>query len=219
MLGKVEERPVLLAAGTDATSLMYALTELADRVNCLDTSRAALDFAEPVIERPASRIRSIMRGFNSEVEDKAWFYDKDYWLEYLGVLARSRVNRLNFTTGMCYNSAIGVTDGYLLFPYPFLVSVNGSEVRAEGVSDDERARNLAMLKFSQILRRASRTALSSSIDPGERDGPSRNPSGTPVPACWRKIAVSRGMAMRTCWRKTGTGMWFPAFGRARSDFF
>ncbi len=145
--GKVEDREVLLAASVDERGLVYAVTELADRVSCLVTSRAALEFSEPVVERPASRIRSMLRGFNSEVEDKVWFYDRDYWCTYLDRLVFSRVNRLNFATGMGYNSAANVSDGYLLFPYPFFVSVPGYDVTAKGLTNDERGRNLAMLKF------------------------------------------------------------------------
>ena len=66
-----------------------------------------------------------MRGFNSEVEDKAWFYDRDYWRAYLTMLVYSRLNRMSFTTGMGYNSVQNVTDGYLIFPYPFFVAVPG----------------------------------------------------------------------------------------------
>jgi len=145
--GRLEGRSVLLAAGADERGLVYALTELADRVACLETSRSALEFAEPVIERPASRVRSVIRGFNSEVEDKPWFYDRDYWREYLTMLVYSRLNRMSFTTGMGYNSASGVTDGYLLFPYPFFVTVPGRDVRAQGLATAERERNLEMLKF------------------------------------------------------------------------
>ena len=144
---EIEGRPALLVAGTDARGLVYALTELADRVACLQTTRTALEFGEPVIERPASRTRSVMRGFNSEVEDKAWFYDRDCWRAYLTILVYSRLNRMNFTTGMGYNSASGITDGYLLFPYPFFVTVPGHDVRAKGLSNEERTRNLEMLKF------------------------------------------------------------------------
>lgn len=143
----IEGHKALLVAGTDERGLVYALTELADRVSCLQTSRAALEFSEPVIERPASRTRSVIRGFNSEVEDKAWFYDRDYWRAYLTMLVYSRLNRVSFTMGMGYNSASGVTDGYLLFPYPFFVKVPGHDVRAKGLSSEERSRNLEMLKF------------------------------------------------------------------------
>jgi hypothetical protein len=159
--GEVERRAVLLAAGTDVTGLVYALTELADRVACLANGRAALEFSEPVIERPASRIRSVMRGFNSEVEDKVWFYDHDFWRSYLTMLVSCRLNRLSFTTGMGYNSANNISDGYLLFPYPFFVVVPGYDVRAKGLSDEERTRNLAMLKFigEECARRGLRFQL------------------------------------------------------------
>jgi hypothetical protein len=158
---EVEGRSVLLAAGADALGLVYALTELADRVSCLATGRAALQFAEPVLERPYSRVRSVMRSFSSDVEDKLWFYDRDFWRSYLTMLVTSRVNRFSFTTGMSYNSAQGISDGYLLFPYPFFVAVPGYEVRAQGLSEEERARNLDMLKFigEQCAQRGLRFQL------------------------------------------------------------
>jgi len=159
--GEMDGRSVLLAAGTDALGLVYALTELADRVSCLTTSRAALEFTAPVIERPASRTRSIIRGFNSEVEDKVWFYDRDFWRAYLTMLVTSRVNRFSLTLGMAYNAAQNITDGYLLFPYPFFVTVPGYDVLAQGLSDEERARNLATLKFigEECTRRGLRLQL------------------------------------------------------------
>jgi len=81
------------------------------------------------------------------VEDKVWFYDREYWREYLNMLVYSRLNRLNFAMDMGYNSAAGVIDGYLLFPYPFLVKVPDHDVRAKGLSSEERSRNLEILKF------------------------------------------------------------------------
>src|SRR5258708_13379007 len=46
----------------------------------------------------------------SDVEDKAWFYDRDFWHNYLTMLVTSRLNRFSLTMGMQYNSADGVTD-------------------------------------------------------------------------------------------------------------
>ena len=143
----IGKRSVLLVTGTDALGLVYALTELADRVNCLETDSSALKFDQPLIERPASRIRSVMRHFTSELEDKPWFYDKDYWRSYLDMLVFSRINRMSFTTGMGYNLARRIVDGYMLFPYPFFVDVPGYDVQASGLSEEERNRNLEMLKF------------------------------------------------------------------------
>lgn len=144
---QMNNRNVLLVAGTDEVGLVYALTELADRVNCLKTDKEALEFSAPVIERPASRTRSILKGFSSEIEDKVWFYDKEYWAAYLDTLVYSRINRLNFSTGMAYNSVQGVTDGYMVFPYPFFVNLPDYQVTVRGLSNEERTQNLEILKF------------------------------------------------------------------------
>ena len=41
----------------------------------------------------AARVRSMMRLFISEVEDKPWFYDREMWPAYLAMLAENRFNR------------------------------------------------------------------------------------------------------------------------------
>ncbi|MGF1638912.1 MAG: hypothetical protein ACFCUU_17690, partial [Cyclobacteriaceae bacterium] len=144
---QVGKRDVVLATGIDERGLVYALTELADRVKCIKSERDALSFSVPVIESPASKTRSVLRDFCSEKEDKVWFYDKDYWQSYFDMLAYSRINRFQFSTGMSYNSVQRVSDGYFLFPYPFLVDIPGYNVSARGLSDAERSRNLDILKF------------------------------------------------------------------------
>lgn len=138
---------ILLVAGTDNTGLVYAVTELTDRVNCLETNRQALEFTEPVIEKPNSKTRSVLRNFSSELEDKPWFYDKQYWIKYFDLLVYSRINRFNFSTGMAYNSVQNITDGYMVFPYPFFVDVPGYQVKPKGLSSEERKKNLEILKF------------------------------------------------------------------------
>lgn len=145
--GEIKGRQILIAAGTDPLGLVYSVTELTDRVQCIDGGLSELEFSQPVIERPASRTRSILRSFSSLVDDKVWFYDHDYWRSYLTMLVTSRINRLNLAMGMGYNSARRITDGYLVFPYPFFVSVPGYDVRVNGLNDEERNRNLTMLKF------------------------------------------------------------------------
>ena len=85
--GKIGPRPVLVAAGSDARGLVYALLELADRIRLANEPLAALKAVKPVSEQPANPIRSVMRAFASEVEDKAWFYDRAFWQRYLSMLA------------------------------------------------------------------------------------------------------------------------------------
>jgi len=108
---------------------------------------AGLDLPRPVSEQPANRIRSVARLFVSEVEDKPWFYDRAFWPPYLSMLAAQRFNRFSLTFGIGYDFLKEVSDSYLHFAYPFLLAVPGYAVRAAGLPDEERERNLAALRF------------------------------------------------------------------------
>ena len=75
-------RPVLLACGHDARGLVYALTEMADVVLSANDSRTAMNAlaaVETTTEQPANEVRSMMRSFCSDVEDKPWYNDRAMW--------------------------------------------------------------------------------------------------------------------------------------------
>jgi hypothetical protein len=141
--GNLGGKSALLAGGSDARGLVYAVTELADRLKFGST----LEIAAPVVEKPANVIRSCARCFVSPVEDKAWFYDRSLWKEYLSNLATHRFNRFNLTFGIGYNSARDIPDSYFYLAYPFLMPVPGYNVTATGLPDAERDRNLETLRF------------------------------------------------------------------------
>ncbi len=141
------DRPLLLVSAPDALGLAYALTELADQVEHAADPRQALQAAKKVVDRPTCRIRSIMRLFVSDVEDKGWFHDRSFWPSYLDMLVTQRFNRFNLALGVGYDFARQLRDTYFYFPYPFLLSVPGYHVRAAGLSDAERDRNLETLRF------------------------------------------------------------------------
>lgn len=145
--GKPGQRTVLAAAGSDARGLVYALLELADRVRFADDPLDELRAVKPVAERPTNMIRSVMRAFVSDVQDKPWFNDRAFWQSYLTMLATHRFNRFNLALGLGYDFTSGITDCYFHFAYPFLVSVPGYKVRAVPLPDAERDRNLEMLRF------------------------------------------------------------------------
>jgi hypothetical protein len=140
-------RRVLLVSGHDARGLTYALLELADAVEHSDSPSAALSGRKSVHEQPANEIRSVTRLFVSDVEDKPWFNDREMWPQYLTMLATHRFNRFNLSLGIGYDFLREVTDAYFLFSYPFLIDVPEYSVRAAGLPDSERDRNLEMLKF------------------------------------------------------------------------
>ena len=145
--GTLGGRSVLLATGSDVRGLVYALLELADRVEHAANPIAELKRPDRIVERPANPVRSIARLFTSDLEDKAWYYDKSFWRQYLSMLATHRINRFAMTFGIGYNSPQRIPDSYFYFTYPFLLSVPGYNVRAVGLPDEERDRNLEMLRF------------------------------------------------------------------------
>src|SRR3954453_18181951 len=143
----VEGRKSLVASGYDSRGLTYALLDLSDRVEHSDDPMAALARVKPTSEQPANRIRSMIRLFTSDVEDKPWYNDREMWPAYLTNLATQRFNRFQIAFGIGYDFIRQVTDGYFLFTYPFLVSVPGYNVRVPQLPDEERDRNLSLLKF------------------------------------------------------------------------
>ena len=150
----------LLVAGGDARGLVYALTELADRVRHSADWRAALAIDTPVVEHPAAKLRSIARAFMSEEGDKGWFHDREMWGEYLSMLVTQRFNRFSMTLGMQYNYPYHnawIADVYMYFPYPFLIDVPDYNIRVEGLSTQEREKNLRTLQF--ISTEAARRGL------------------------------------------------------------
>jgi hypothetical protein len=145
--GKIQGRAVVLAAGSDERGLVYALLELADRISFAEKPLAALQAVKPSSERPANQIRSISRSFVSDVEDKAWFQDRDFWPPYLNMLAAQRFNRFNLALGIGYDFTTGIRDCYFHFAYPFLLDVPPYKVRATGLPEAERDQNLQTLRF------------------------------------------------------------------------
>jgi hypothetical protein len=138
---------IILACGHDVRGLVYALLELADRIQYSDQALGSLNIQNPIIEQPANTIRSIARLFVSEIEDKPWFYDREMWKQYLTMVAAQRFNRFNLSMGIGYDFLQNVTDAYFLFAYPFFLSVPGYNVRVPQLPDTEREKNLEMLKF------------------------------------------------------------------------
>ena len=162
MPGRIAETQAVLVAARGERGFIYGLLELAERVRFSADPMATLRRTETVEEKPANEVRCVGRYFCSEVEDKSWYYDKEFWEEYLDVLVASRFNRFNLGFGLGYDFPRGVTGDYFHFPYPYLVEVPGyPSVRAvqlataEGkrlatpvaLGSAERERNLEMLRF------------------------------------------------------------------------
>lgn len=160
--GRIGRVPGTLVSGNDARGFVYALLELAERVQHGGDPLNALQLKDVVDEKPANELRGVSRYFCSELEDKPWYYDKEFWDGYLDRLVASRFNRFTLAFGLEYDFPRGVTDDYFHFIYPYLVDVpgfpqvrvmrlaaaDGSSLEApEPLSTAERAKNLEMLRF------------------------------------------------------------------------
>jgi hypothetical protein len=147
--GHINNHPAVLVTGSDSRGIVYGILELAERVRSSDDPILALHISAPLVETTPNKVRSVLRAFCSEIEDKAWFYDRAFWTGYLDTLAAARFNRFNFALGIGWDFPRGVTGDYLHFPYPYLVEVPGYEqVHVEpALQPGERQRNLETLQF------------------------------------------------------------------------
>ena len=147
--GNHNNAPAILVTGIDTRGIVYGLLELTERVRLNDNAFTSLHLSGPMIEITPNKVRSVARAFLSEIEDKAWFYDRTFWRDYLDTLISARFNRFNFALGFGYDFPRGVTGDYLHFPYPYLVEVPGYEqVSVEPpLQPGERQRNLEMLQY------------------------------------------------------------------------
>jgi hypothetical protein len=157
--GTVGAIPAVWAAGVGMRGFIYGLLELTERVQFSPDVSTGLHMAQAVEEHPANQVRGVCRLFCSEIEDKPWFYNKDFWRGYLDALAASRFNRFHFAFGLGYDFPKGVTGDYFHFLYPYLVEVPGYDVRVirlrdeagertpEPLSAEEREKNLQTLRF------------------------------------------------------------------------
>ena len=143
-------KKIIIAYGADSRGLVYALTELSDRFLNNTNKNNYFNIKNKIIERPVTKIRSISKCFESNIEDLKWFHNRVMWRKYLSMLVTQRFNRFTLTFGMQYNYPYGnefITDVYLYLAYPFLVSPKGYNIYAEGLSNKERNKNLQTLKF------------------------------------------------------------------------
>ena len=125
-----------VVAGSDERGMMYALLELADRVEAQGLS--SLDDVGSLVETPDNEVRGVDRFLMGPPEDD-WFYDEEFWHYYFARLARARFNRFVLTTGF--------DTSFMSPPYPFLVDVPGfPDVGVSDRVDESREGHLALLR-------------------------------------------------------------------------
>jgi len=143
--------PVVLIAGHDQRGLMYALLDLARSIELAPTGADPLAEIQEAHESPLLAVRAVtIHLFNADV-DGEWYDDEAFWRRYFTMLARCRFNTFALT--------FADHTAHLNPPYPFLVKVpEYPQVKAIGLSEAERERNL------QMLRRISELSSEHGID-------------------------------------------------------
>ncbi len=145
----VDGRQVLAVAGSDDRGLMYALLECARRI--LQRSAHAplsqwLASLPHETGRPAVPVRGMIQFLHDADLERSWYYDREYWENYLGMLARDRFNSLNLV--------FAHQTSYLAPPYPFLFDVEEfPQVRVPGLSAAGQHKNLEALQMISHLAR------------------------------------------------------------------
>jgi hypothetical protein len=126
-----------VVVGRDAAGAMYGAMELADRLRL--NGPGFLPLAAPFGGAPAVQIRAanLFLVIREQTEARWWFLDEGFWLEYLDLLAASRMNFLDLH-GM-YNLE------NTIFPNALLYFANSETFPEVGVPAAEREENLAML--------------------------------------------------------------------------
>jgi len=117
----------------DERGAMYALLEAADQIR--QESKIT-----PTSGHPATLLRGIRVFLHNKDQEESWYFSREYWDSYFGMLARNRFNRFNLVFAHQTN--------YLAPPYPYLVRLpDFPEIVVPGLSDADRERNLSTLRY------------------------------------------------------------------------
>lgn len=141
---KEDGRNLLVVAGADDRGLMYALLEIARQIESLSKDKHVFDAIKETSESPNTPVRSMAVFLHNQDDERGWYYSKEYWEEYFGMLAADRWNT--------FNLVFSHQTPYLAPMYPFHVKVDKyPEVKAKGLTDEQREKNLEMLRFISSL--------------------------------------------------------------------
>jgi hypothetical protein len=129
----------ILAIGADDRGLMYALLDIADRINwATDPSRPFSEIYD-VQEKPAVSERALSLYTMHRGNFESYFYDETYWARYLDMLAANRFNTFALLFG--YENW-----GYFAPPYPYFFDLDEFPgIRVVGITKDKQRKNLKAL--------------------------------------------------------------------------
>jgi ribosomal protein L18E len=139
------KKTVWVTGGFDDVGLMYALSDIAERISWSHQKSFMKEVAE-MTEQPDVRERSISIYTMNRTYWERRFYDEDYWRAYLDVLAKNRFNSMVVIFG--YENG-----GFLAPCYPYFFDMEEfPDVRMIGITPEEQKHNLDAL--NNLIRMA-----------------------------------------------------------------
>jgi len=132
--------PVICIIGSDDNGVKYGCFELAEQVEYLAPYADLCDAFTPKRGSPAIAVRRLYTFLHNADLERDWYYSEEFWDGYLSLLARSRYNE--------FNLVFGHQTAHLIPVYAHMFELDGyPDVRVEGLTDEERARNLSALQM------------------------------------------------------------------------
>jgi len=129
----------LVVAGYDDVGLMYALLEIADMVEHSATPKTWFANVTEVSESPKNSMRRMRVLMHHAANEKDWYHSLEYWDWYIGMLAANRFNGLN----LVYSHQTP----YMAPMYAWHLKIDEfPDVRPIGVTDEEREKNLEVIR-------------------------------------------------------------------------
>jgi hypothetical protein len=134
-----QNKPVWVISGYDDAGVMYGLLDAANRISWSAAGMDPMHYVKQVTQKPDIKERGISMYTMNRAYWESRFYDENYWIEYLDMMAQNRLNMLEILFG--YENG-----GFLAPCYPYFFNVDGFPgVRMSGITAEQQQRNLATM--------------------------------------------------------------------------
>ena len=135
---KYQNKNVLVVAGHDEQGLMYALLDVAAKIEWSDQKNPLKELSG-ITESPGMTTRAISMYTMNRTLWESKFYDEIYWERYFDMLSENRFNSFVIIFG--YENG-----GFLAPPYPYFFDVEDyPDVEMVGLTAQQQAKNLETL--------------------------------------------------------------------------
>jgi len=137
---RIQNKPTVMVWGYDDRGAMYALLDIANRISWSKDPGNIFQYVKEVTSEPYIKERGLSLYTMNRAYWESRFYDENYWTEYLDMMAQNRFNMLEILFG--YENG-----GFMAPCYPYFFNVEGfPDVKMEGITAEQQARNLATMK-------------------------------------------------------------------------